>query len=378
MSSGGVVAPMRPVKSRAGERGPSTGTAPAQDFTRAMQASLTRAEVADAYLRSVHGVIAASAVGFYQLHRELGTVLEVHARVPSEFLVVYERYGRDNDPVLDHVIGTRQPMDSSRLAADAWRQSGACQALGGFGYEHSLEAPVVVSGSIFGTINFARTATEPAFADDDLAAAATIADHLGLAIERAVRFEAAVQRADVFEGALNRFPQAAVVSDLDGTVIFKNRAADHEWGLAFARGDTTTDWQQVESTIIEASQQVRETGKRVVLSEVQLPDGRTCVSKTVKLAERTGATLTTLVSRSDEGSASCLPVWDVLTRREREIAQLVSEGLSTKDIAERAFISQNTVKQHLKRVFAKTDVCSRAELVQLIWSSAASAERDSA
>ncbi|MGW5690473.1 LuxR C-terminal-related transcriptional regulator [Streptomyces asiaticus] len=37
-------------------------------------------------------------------------------------------------------------------------------------------------------------------------------------------------------------------------------------------------------------------------------------------------------------------------------------------MGERAFISENTVKQHLKRIFAKTDVSSRAELVQLMWS----------
>jgi DNA-binding CsgD family transcriptional regulator len=41
--------------------------------------------------------------------------------------------------------------------------------------------------------------------------------------------------------------------------------------------------------------------------------------------------------------------------------------LTTKQIAERAFISENTVKQHLKRVFAKVDVHNRAELVQLVW-----------
>ncbi|MGW2184030.1 response regulator transcription factor [Streptomyces sp. NPDC001732] len=48
---------------------------------------------------------------------------------------------------------------------------------------------------------------------------------------------------------------------------------------------------------------------------------------------------------------------------------MVSEGLTTKQIAARAFISENTVKQHLKRVFAKTGVSNRAELVQLIWTS---------
>jgi DNA-binding CsgD family transcriptional regulator len=30
-------------------------------------------------------------------------------------------------------------------------------------------------------------------------------------------------------------------------------------------------------------------------------------------------------------------------------------------------VTENTVKQHLKRIFAKTDVANRAELVQRIW-----------
>lgn len=71
---------------------------------------------------------------------------------------------------------------------------------------------------------------------------------------------------------------------------------------------------------------------------------------------------------SDEQS-SALPVWGVLSPREQEIATLVSQGLTTKQIAQKAFVSENTVKQHLKRIFAKTDVHNRAELVQLIWSS---------
>ena len=57
----------------------------------------------------------------------------------------------------------------------------------------------------------------------------------------------------------------------------------------------------------------------------------------------------------------------MINHLEQEIAELVAQGLTTKQIAERAFISENTVKQHLKRVFAKVDVHNRAELVQLVW-----------
>jgi DNA-binding CsgD family transcriptional regulator len=51
-----------------------------------------------------------------------------------------------------------------------------------------------------------------------------------------------------------------------------------------------------------------------------------------------------------------------LTRREREIATLAAEGLSSKDIAERLFLSARTVDNHLQRVFTKLGVTRRAEL----------------
>jgi non-specific serine/threonine protein kinase len=51
-----------------------------------------------------------------------------------------------------------------------------------------------------------------------------------------------------------------------------------------------------------------------------------------------------------------------LTRREREIASLAAEGLSSRDIAERLVISRRTVDAHLDHVYAKLGISSRAEL----------------
>lgn len=51
-----------------------------------------------------------------------------------------------------------------------------------------------------------------------------------------------------------------------------------------------------------------------------------------------------------------------LTDREREVADLAAEGLPAKVIAERLFISQRTVTNHLQHVYDKLGVSSRAEL----------------
>ena len=54
-----------------------------------------------------------------------------------------------------------------------------------------------------------------------------------------------------------------------------------------------------------------------------------------------------------------------LTPTELQIAQLVSSGMSNKDVAAQCWISPRTVAFHLRNVFAKAGVTSRGELAQL-------------
>lgn len=52
-----------------------------------------------------------------------------------------------------------------------------------------------------------------------------------------------------------------------------------------------------------------------------------------------------------------------LTAREREIIAHIGAGLKNKQIAEKLFISETTVRHHLTSIFSKLDVCDRLELV---------------
>jgi len=60
---------------------------------------------------------------------------------------------------------------------------------------------------------------------------------------------------------------------------------------------------------------------------------------------------------------------DVLTPQEQQIARLVAEGLSNREIGERLFLSPRTVSTHLYRIYPKVNVSSRVELARIITSS---------
>jgi DNA-binding NarL/FixJ family response regulator len=56
---------------------------------------------------------------------------------------------------------------------------------------------------------------------------------------------------------------------------------------------------------------------------------------------------------------------DILTPREREILQLLADGMSNADVATKLFISQETVKSHVRHILAKLEADTRTQAVAI-------------
>ena len=94
------------------------------------------------------------------------------------------------------------------------------------------------------------------------------------------------------------------------------------------------------------------------------------------LKEASHATLVRSIEKVAEGGSyvdpGLMPAFlegrdreDLLTAREREILQLLANGLSNVDAAEKLFISQETVKSHVRHILTKLEADTRTHAVAI-------------
>lgn len=120
-------------------------------------------------------------------------------------------------------------------------------------------------------------------------------------------------------------------------------------------------------TILDDDQHIMEAIKRGADGYILKKTPPQRILDAVQQVQEGGAALTPMVARqvlaffkspqkkSDPGEA--------LTPREKEILGLITEGVSTEGIAVKLFISSQTVRNHIKNIYGKLQVHSRAQAV---------------
>ncbi|MGZ4506540.1 MAG: response regulator transcription factor, partial [Blastococcus sp.] len=67
-----------------------------------------------------------------------------------------------------------------------------------------------------------------------------------------------------------------------------------------------------------------------------------------------------LLGRAGSGSAGGL------TRREREVAELVADGLTNRAIAQRLYLSERTAANHVQHILDKLALANRSQIASLV------------
>ncbi len=85
------------------------------------------------------------------------------------------------------------------------------------------------------------------------------------------------------------------------------------------------------------------------------------VAKGEKYIQPSVADLVSRSSNYDEYFNVSIDKINSLTKREYEVLILIAEGLNNKDIADRLYISEKTVKNHVSNIFKKLDLNDRVQ-----------------
>jgi DNA-binding CsgD family transcriptional regulator len=73
-----------------------------------------------------------------------------------------------------------------------------------------------------------------------------------------------------------------------------------------------------------------------------------------------------LAAAGEDSTRRAPEAWDALTPQEVQVAQMVAQGLSNKEIGQRLYVSHRTIASHLYRMFPKLGVTSRAQIARAV------------
>lgn len=337
-----------------------------------LQSALTVEDVHRRYLGAVAGMVSADAYGLSQFApagRRLLVQSTSTRQAPQGLVADYNDVGAETDPVLTSSLRRGAPIDNSRAISDrTWYSSPTFEVLRAHGLEHSLVATLWGKKGVLGALYLARKKSSEPFATQDLIDIELAQRHVSASLERAIQQAKLHRQVSLVGYAFDQLEAAVVVADEAG-VLFESEEARklREAGPVVAS--------HIEELVAMNVEEMGRSGPQVIdrFALIDLPgDGAQGGSGTRRLNVRSTMSpgdLDAVVSYLYVQDRDQRPPVDdsPLSAREREIVVWVAQGLTNRQIAERAFVSENTVRQHLKRIFRKLDVHNRAQLVQAIW-----------
>jgi DNA-binding CsgD family transcriptional regulator/PAS domain-containing protein len=190
---------------------------------------------------------------------------------------------------------------------------------------------------------------------------------------------------DVLREVIDRIPTGIVLVDETGHVATLNDSAllsiENQEGMRIEEGRLVLDdpdsnrW--LARVVDEAScPQLRAGGfrERPMNGNRSTTNGRVPVVVTPLLSPASRSTRPDTVAMIFVGSPKLAQVTSMhllrnlygLTRAEAEITQLIADGLSLEEAAERRTVTLNTARSQLKRVFSKTGAKRQADLVRIV------------
>jgi DNA-binding CsgD family transcriptional regulator len=227
------------------------------------------------------------------------------------------------------------------------------------GYGAELRGAFRAGDACWGSVALVREENQPDFSDQEVAFVARVGAQLAHGLRYALLREAA-------DGGMQDRAPGVIVLDQDGTV--RSLTDQARFWLERFPADRGTGLElpaAVHAVAGRALACARSGSPIPAYASVRVTSGEwlTIHASTLETnGQDLGAVAVTLAPAAPADLEPLRLHLYGLTPREREVAQLLTRGSSTDEIARTLWISRHTVKDHVKAVYAKIGVTSRAEL----------------
>ncbi len=234
------------------------------------------------------------------------------------------------------------------------------------GFVNELRTSFVQDGSCWGGIAMYRTAKLPDFSAAEAAAVAAVGSVMAEGVRRAILATAIVETA-----AVNDTPGMVLMSpanDVEAITI----PARHWLGELMVDSDPAEELPSIVHAIANHARRVGRGGPDAPPEPAQAR-ARTRSGRWLVLhgslvdGDAKGRVAVIIEPARPPQIAPLVAMAYGLSARERDIARLVLQGLSTAEIAKDLFLSPHTVQDYLKAIFDKVGVRSRREMVARVF-----------
>ncbi len=233
----------------------------------------------------------------------------------------------------------------------------------GFGDE--LRGVLSDTTGTWGALTLLREAKRPHFTPGEVRFVASLAGTLADGLRRAALLSDVADGGE--DGNYGDEDAGLLVLAADNTVEMANQAADR-WLNELGTGDrAAAHLPLVVRAVADGTRRATtadDPSDEVARARVRTPAGRWVVIQGSLLVDSPEPRVAVLLEAARPPELAPL-IADAygLTERERLVTELVAQGFSTSEIADRLYLSAYTVQDHLKAIFEKSGTGSRGDLV---------------
>jgi DNA-binding CsgD family transcriptional regulator len=265
------------------------------------------------------------------------------------------------------------------------------------GVRFILGLDLTTESRMLARLRISRLENASDFGPEERAICALLAPHLRSSVEIFARVSRIASERMLYSGTLNQMAVGTIILDGHGRILDKDRIADalikQADGVSSSGGMLILSDRNASARMHETVRRIAESerkGERALVEAIRAerPSGKRDFGLIVKPAPQPSyldgqhtAAIVVFISDPDRHTSmapAALAKLFGLTPAEAALSVLLADGLTLDEAAHELSIARNTVRAHLRSIFAKTGVTRQTMLVRLIVTSLAQLGSDEA